>query len=68
MKRTVLLAFFALSLAACGAVNKQVRKMTAFPRATFTDPGDTVTMSPSPAASYPFDGETGNDCSTCTPR
>ena len=58
----------AVSLGGCGAVNREVRKITTFPRATFTDPGDMVSMSPSPESGFPFDGDPGNDCSTCTPR
>jgi hypothetical protein len=57
-----------LALSGCGGgVADGWRQVTHFPRATFTNPGDAVTLAPT-ADTGPYNADPLPDCSTCPPR
>jgi hypothetical protein len=67
--RAALIAIvFSAALSACaGAPVAAWRKVTAFPRPAFSNPGDSVTLAPT-ADTWPYDADGDTDCARCPPR
>jgi hypothetical protein len=65
--RRALVVLWLCAFAGCAVATDAVRKVSGPRRPAFSEPGDGVTLAPTPDT-FPYNADTQRDCNGCPPR